>query len=304
MKIKGKSIRSITKIVAASKGSKNIKLAYKINPGENNSHTDIGFDGIPADGDFLIPRPVGKATSANALGREVIRKDLPKEPEPVSFHTSWRDWHGYEHSGIQTRYIDKYPREYIPAQGEELSIAQINGHKYVLTDSIDLQTDEDDRVIHLSNIMLECFGEFEIVDSDNGQVVSTKLKQLHWEVLPKGNYPWAKTKGLVGEVTKSLKDSQRLVVDAHMEFISKYNPDFLATGRAGFSGYFVYGFSSKRLYLLESIHLDNATYVFGSNWESLSTLTKNEIINGDVEFKRIIHDKKWERAIASLLSKS
>ncbi|MDF2180526.1 hypothetical protein [Neptuniibacter sp. CAU 1671] len=304
MKIKGKSVRSITKIIAAAKNSNRIQLAYRIDPSNTDKIRDVGFDENPSIGDYLIPAPLGKATQANSLGRQVVRKDLPKEPEPVSFHTSWTDWHGYQHSGIQTRYIDKYPREYIPADEEELTVCKINGGDamYIVTDMIDLQKTDEKRIIHLSNIMLECFGEFEILDIDSGKIAGTKLKQLHWEILPKGSYPWSKTKGLVGEVTGKLKDSERLVVESRMEHISKFNPDFLATGRAGFSGYFVYGFSAKKIYLLESIHLDNATYVFGDNWEALSTLTKNEIINGDVGHTRIIHDKKWKRSIRELLS--
>ncbi|WKV87844.1 hypothetical protein LJU32_19850 [Pseudomonas sp. B21_DOA] len=85
-----------------------------------------------------------------------------------------------------------------------------------------------------------------------------------------------------------------------MREISKYEPDFLATGRGGYSGYFVYGFTSKKLHFLESIHLNNATYIFGDDWEKLSSLSKEEIINGGHEYLRIIHDKKWTGKIRQL----
>jgi hypothetical protein len=34
----------------------------------------------------------------------------------------------------------------------------------------------------------------------------------------------------------------------------------------------------------------------------LSKLTKNQIINGQGDHKRIVHDKKWRKVIRSLLS--
>lgn len=82
-----------------------------------------------------------------------------------------------------------------------------------------------------------------------------------------------------------------------MKVISHRNPDFLAIGRAGFSGYFVYGFKDKDVYVLESIHLDNATYVFNSHWKDLSQLSKSEIINSTIPHSRIIHNKKWKMSV-------
>lgn len=35
---------------------------------------------------------------------------------------------------------------------------------------------------------------------------------------------------------------------------------------------------AKNLFVLESTHLDNATYVLKSNWQELSQLTKREIL--------------------------
>lgn len=302
MQVKGKSIRSVAKLLAVSKGCEEVKLAHKITDDTEELLSAVGFDKEPLTGDYLIPEVVGKVTALNARGKEIIRKDLPLEPQTRSYYRTWRDWHGQEHSGIQTRDIDMYPREYQPAPEETLHVIDVDGDKYIATDSMELNESNESRNIHLSNLMLECFGSFEVLDSKNGNIISTKLKQLHWDILPPGEYPWEKAKSLVGEVTKKLKDSEKGVVDIRMQAITKYNPDFLATGRAGFSGYFIYGFASKGIYVLESIHLDNATYIFGDNWEQLSKLTKNQIINGEIEHQRIVHDKKWNRTIHSILA--
>lgn len=300
--VKGKAIKALTKVLSAAKGCTEIKLVHQINDEIIDTLKNIGFSDELEIGDYLIPEPVGKVTSMNANGKEIIRRDLPKSPEPRSFFTTWKDWHGQEHSGIQTRSIDMYPREYIHPQSQALHIIQLNNEKYVSTDALVLNEENEELNIHICNIMLECFGGFDITDAANQNLLSTKIRQLHWDILPPGEYPWARAKPLIGEITKKLTKTDKETVEARMEIITRYNPDFLATGRAGFSGYFVYGFRNKGVYILESIHLDNATYVFGDDWETLSKLTKKQIINGEIQHQRIVHDRAWKISIRQVLA--
>ncbi|MDD1606697.1 MAG: hypothetical protein LUP96_08400, partial [Methylococcaceae bacterium] len=137
----------------------------------------------------------------------------------------------------------------------------------------------------------------EIINTETGIIFGTKLKQLQWNILPKGEYPWKISKPIIDEAIKQIVEKDREVIEYRMQIISRKIPDFLATGRGGFSGYFVYGFESKRIYVLESIYLDNATYVFNSDWEELSQLTKSEIINSNLPHERIIHNEKWKVTI-------
>jgi hypothetical protein len=69
--------------------------------------------------------------------------------------------------------------------------------------------------------------------------------------------------------------------------------DFVAIGQAGFAGYIIFGFPGKNRYLLESIQPNNATYVFAENWESLSQMTKAEILKQNLHADRIIHREGW-----------
>ena len=99
-----------------------------------------------------------------------------------------------------------------------------------------------------------------------------------------------------------LEEKDRKVIEYRMRVISQKEPDFLATGRAGFNGYFVYGFTNEDVYILESMEFDNATYVFNSEWEELSKLTKNQIINSDLPHQRIIHNRAWALSINRAIS--
>ena len=72
-------------------------------------------------------------------------------------------------------------------------------------------------------------------------------------------------------------------------------------GRGGFSGYVVFGFPEKNIYVLESAYTGNATYIFDERWEQLSKMTKAEILNEQLQTDRIIHRVGWNRRIDDLL---
>lgn len=297
MKFSGKSVRSLTKILKTVGAAKKVRFTVLLEGVSEELRKALGFDQNPSVGDYLIPSTMGKYTAFNNNGDIKVRRDLPKESESVMFYGASRDWHGGIHYGIKTRTMDKYPREYIPAPSEILEIIEINGRLHISSSELSLIESEEKRNIHVTNVMLECFSGFEIFDAEKNQIIGPKLKRLQWDVLPPGEYPWDKSKPIIHKATENLDEKDKEVIEYRMRVIAKRKPDFLATGRAGFSGYFVYGFKDKDIYVLESIHLDNATYIFNSEWESLSQLTKSEIINSTIPHQRIIHNGKWSVSV-------
>ncbi|MEH6798167.1 MAG: hypothetical protein V7681_02560 [Halopseudomonas sabulinigri] len=302
MKFSGKSVRSLTKILKTCGSSKKVRFTASLNDTPKELLVRLGFDNNPSVGDYLIPSAIGRFTNFNANGEVKVRKDLPMEPESIMFYGSSRDWHGGIHYGIRTRTQDKYPRENIPPPSETFEITEINGNLFISTSELNLNDTDEARNIHTANIMLECFSEFEIFDVEKEKVVGPKLKRLQWDILPPGEYPWGKSKAIISKVTDQLEEKDKKVIEHRMQVISRRNPDFLAIGRAGFSGYFVYGFKKKDVYVLESIHFDNATYVFNSEWESLSQLSKSQIINSELPHSRIIHNGKWDVEVGRAIS--
>jgi hypothetical protein len=53
---------------------------------------------------------------------------------------------------------------------------------------------------------------------------------------------------------------------------------------------------------LESVKVNNATYVLRNDWESISQLTKAEILNNDLHETRIVHNKNWYSNLAELFN--
>lgn len=303
MRFAGKSVRSLTKILKISGFAKKVRFTIPVVGVSKKLLIQLGFDDHLNVGDYLIPSVLGKFTNFNANGSIKIRKDLPMEPESVMFYGASRDWRGGIHHGIRIRTMKKYPRKYIPAPSETFEIITIDGDLFVSSSEINLVDSDETRNIHVTNVMLECFSEFEIFDTEKQKIVGPMLKRLQWDVLPPGEYPWEKSKKIISRVTDNLDEKDKKVIEHRMQIISRRKPDFLATGRAGFSGYFVYGFKKKDVYVLESIHLDNATYVFSSDWESVSQLSKSEIIKNNLQHKRIIHNGKWSVEVGRAIDK-
>ena len=79
------------------------------------------------------------------------------------------------------------------------------------------------------------------------------------------------------------------------EAIYAEHPDFVAYGRSGFKGYAVFGFTERNLYILESVMPNNATYVLENDWETISQLSKAEILSQELHKARIVHSENWQK---------
>ncbi|WP_332731934.1 hypothetical protein [Pseudomonas sp. ESBL2] len=298
--ITGQSLRTMGRIIIEARGAHELMFIARRGRIAPEREAELGLNLLIQDGDAIQPAGVGRVTEYNARGREIKLKDLPLVTKHIPMYRSWQDWHGYPHSGIQIHARDVYQVRFLTPPGEDLTLRVIDGNAYIATRLIQI-TDDPQVILHLANLMLECFGEFEVFDNQRQQIAHVPVRQLHWELLPQGRYPWNVASGIVDPYIQHLKPSEKGVVEYRMREITSYEPDFVATGRGGYQGYFVYGFTDRNLYLLESIYLNNATYVFGTDWQELSGLTKAEIINGGHEHDRIIHDQHWDSSVRRLM---
>lgn len=260
----------------------------------------IGFEGTPAAGDSILPAVVGKATSFNAHGREVVRRDFPMETHSRMIHTSWQDWHGQTHHGVQYRDYEAYPRELIPPPGEALTAVQKDGGLVAASRIIQRDEPEADIVI-LLNIFLEVFPSFEIVAPD--LTTPVQVRRVQWKILPLGQYPFDRARRELDDYLRRLSDDDREVATERIRTITRHNPDFVAVGIGGFSDYVVFGFTDRRRYVLESPNTGNATYVFRDDWEPISHFTKREIFQGNLQEARLIHNSRWARAVSELIGR-
>ena len=256
----------------------------------------IGFSSELRPGEKLLPKVSGPISRFNADGKDVPQKDQPKETcyKTVFTRIFGRSWQ------YVTRAYERYPRVHYDAPEEELTIEVRNGQKVLISRELEYQPNQMDEIKHTINLFLELFGECDILSDVLVQLHAFNIERRNWRVLPQGEYPWEKAKDVLQNVTKMLPAWKREIVDARFELVTNFNPTRIVIGEAGFDGYVIFCFEKQNLYLLESRYTGNATYVFGENWERLATLTKKEILNGQLQLNRIVHTEGWPMKISSL----
>lgn len=257
---------------------------------------EFGFRSPFGVGQVVTPSQfLGPVSRRNSNGHEIVHRELPMET--VTRLVSWtrKEWHGrdqVEVDGFIQRSYRRYPRTYHPGAGISFSLlSRESGEKFICSPVY--RRGDFENILTAANILLEGFGSFEIVGEDLYSIVVVPTRRVDWDIFPEGDIPWDEVKGMIGESVERAPRSVRPVIKRRIESIEALDPDFAAVGRAGFDGYWAFGFLRKNIFILESRLLDNATYVFGNDWEALSRLSKADVIGGGLAIARIIHDARW-----------
>lgn len=306
--IQGKRIRSLSRHLPSAKHGTPIVAGIQIDHIEDTTTLQrIGFSPDANEGETVLPSPeFGPVSRYNALGREIIHRDQPMETAYTQREWHWTEWHG-DDPVDQSRIVDvpyqRYPRTLDPPPSLELTIAvTTTGVKILVAPSFVPGSDQDARVLHTINLFLEIFSCCELYYEDLSQIVKAPLQRLNWRLLPPGRHPWEELLPKLTEVTQSLTPTTRVVVEHRLREVNSYGPEFVAVGRAGFAGYVVFGFPDRALYVFESAYTGNATYIFGSDWQNLSRLTKAQILEGNLQKERIIHREGWANRLRRALA--
>lgn len=91
------------------------------------------------------------------------------------------------------------------------------------------------------------------------------------------------------------------IIEDRVETIRGYVPDRVFVGQGGFGDYLAYEFVSRGFVVLEAIRRDNALYVFGSDWEVVSQLTKAQVLSGNLHAHRVIHKDGWKNVLGEIM---
>lgn len=248
------------------------------------------------ENESILPKSsLGKASFYNAEGRVRVRRDLPMEEYILELPYELQDWWGNRNYWVS--YIRKwrYPREFIYPFQVYVQMVRRNWKKILVSSSIKKVGGNNEKIKNTINMFLERFGECYIVDENFD---FRNYIQVDWEILPIGDYPWEEVREKVFLWIKS--GSKARLFSDRLDELSKFNPDFVAKGIHGFLWYVVFWYKDRNYFVCENIKYGNATYVFNENRESLSKLTKGEIMTGESSFRRIIHSQNWKTEIKNL----
>lgn len=260
-----------------------------------------GFDKDAVDGTTLLPSIVGKVTRYNAEGKWMKQMKAPLE---TVYHTTmryWKDWHGNDHSGLVDMPYKRRPRRFIAPPSIELTLSKNTEGKVTIVSGLvgDWRNDEEP-LIHAINLFLELFGECVILDEEKSEVLPTNIQRVNWKILPEGEYPFERVKQELRPVLNRINKSKRSFVDERLERLNGFKPEYTVIGQNGFSGYIVMAYPDRNLYILESLLYGNATYALSEDWQSVSQLSKAEILNNRLHKGRVIHRTNWFAKVKDL----
>lgn len=280
---------------------------YELSPGDSfyiatpispEDGTRLQLYGFQIEGQPRVPIPRRSATTLNADGRWVLRKDLPKEPRIFEHEYHIVDWHGTDHYGTCWQSRMCYQRELIPPV--ELCFTLDNGTLY--SPLFQLSGEIMDNVKLAINVILEILGRCEIWTAEKVPVAPPiKQREVPWEILRKGTRDRKAWEEYVNKITEDRPQAQRNIIKQRHEHLWKQAPDFCVLGTQNFWGYVVYGFSDRNLFVFECNRPNNATYVFKGRWEAASQLTKTEILDGHLHEARLFHTEQWREHIRKLI---
>ena len=302
MYIKHKRIRNVEKYLIGLRDGESFHIA-SANPGISKvMATKIGFTASLTDGETVLPRIIGPVSKFNAQGGFIKLKDEPKETCYRERLWEWTDWGGNTHSKIVYIPYERYRRKEILPPSEELTLVNNTDAAVILSRKLVFTSATEDHVKHVINLFLELFGDCQVLKENLTPAIKAPIRRLNWEILPPGKYPWNKAKDHVEKVAKHLSENKAAIIRNRIRTITQHEPDFIAVGIAGFDGYWVLGFVKRNLYIFESLYFGNATYVLNQNWETISQMTKAEILAGKLCEARIIHREDWVNNIHNLLN--
>lgn len=306
MIINKKRIRSLRAHTKGLVEAQPLVISVSVSDIDTNTAIDIGFSPTLSPGESVLPKIIGNITRFNAEGKEIPLKDKPKETHYRQQEWTWKEFRGRYDFEEKSKIVDipheRYPRKFIKPLAIEFNVVtNATNEKLIASDSVVFLPENHDFIVHVVNLFLEIFGYCEIRNENLDSIIRAPLRKLNWDVLPPGKKPWGELKPLVREATEHLSDGNKVVIDKRLESINVHEPDFVAVGRAGFTGYLIFGFYEKNLYILESTQTNNATYVIENDWEMLSGLTKAEILENDLHKERVIHRESWFSEINRVL---
>jgi hypothetical protein len=308
MLIQGTRIKSLERHFAAVAPGTKIVMAVTDITRFAPKLAEVGFTTSLNPGESVLPPAhFGPVSHRNAEGWVIIHKDRPKETAYRTVEWHWRQWrgrHDYEDcSKLVNVPYKRYPRTQVPPPSIEFKILTATAeNKIVAIEAVVFSAGQAENLLHCVNLFLEIFGECEVLTLNLNEIVNVPIRRLNWDIFPPGNHPWATVKARLNPIIQGQPKGNQGLITNRLEAINGFGSEFLAVGRAGFSGYVIFGFPKRKLFVLESIHHGNATYVFGEDWEQLSKLTKGEILTNGLQKLRIIHRAEWIQEIRKLLA--
>ncbi|MDA9409999.1 hypothetical protein XH80_25635 [Bradyrhizobium sp. CCBAU 45384] len=264
-----------------------------------------GFSEDSPDGTTLLPPIRGPVSRFNAEGKWQPDKTKPKESRYIrTVRWKWKQWSGRgqteEREDFKDIHQECYPRIVTPPPSVEISLRRLESRILIVSPTINVDEAED--LKHIINLFLELIGHCEVAATDLKSLSPPHVQQINWKLLPPGEYPWSRMRTHLTFALRKASESVAAVIQDRQDTLVSLGPTTIYIGVNGFSDYIAYEFEPKGIVVLESIRRDNAIYVFGSDWEAASRLSKKQILDASLQKTRIVHSTGWKEKLRTFVA--
>ncbi len=278
---------------------------------ENGQYSHLGIelneDRLSFQQSISTSPDQGKHSYWNVNGREIVRKDLPKET-----HYNLVDTPNYGDSYKGTHTVSlpykKYPRDFIAPRNTTINIECSDTSnnlthyiiKFELSEVLDRDSKEfDDRLFDCLNLLQENIGDCGIEQA--GITLYDYIQTLHvaWDILPPGTIEEAIDRIFHG---RQPTEQESQIVNERYDFFLTLNPQSLVYGRSGFQRYFG-ALIEDNLIVFENVKYGNAIYIMFSDWEELSQQSRVDLLSGRFsnDFERVTHVGDWQKKVTKII---
>ena len=269
------------------------------------SHLNITLTpkGIVSQKSIIPPASQGKHSAWNVDGRELIRKDLPKET--YYNYVESPNW-GDSYYGTHTVALPgkRYPRELIAPRNSSIEIEVVNSApglshyviKFQISEILNRKSDQfDNRLFDCLNLLQENIGDSGVESADVKLQDYLQSLQVAWDILPPGT-----AQETINRIFTSRQPTpiERKTTEDRYQFFISLNPQSLVYGKSGFQRYFG-ALINANLVVFENIQHGNAIYIMFDNWKELCQKSRIELLSGRYgeNFERIVHTGNWKMKV-------
>jgi len=215
------------------------------------------------EGQKIFPNPFnGIMSKRNAIGESVPQKELPKEIAYRAQHWELKDWGGYTHSGTSYVPYKRYQRIFIePKEFKYVIFSDKEDNQYfILNKEFENNENDNENILFGANLTLEIFNEVGtfIMDSNQNFFDTSLFKSVNWEIIPKGEKIW---EFFNNRIIENISKSEQILIKERFDYINSFEPDCIRKGIGGYTGYLIFEFTDKNLFIFDSILYGNAIYV-------------------------------------------
>lgn len=273
------------------------------------SHLGISFDGIQLSyPEEHLPLPSqGRFSRWNVYGREVKRKDLPKEPFNIYVDVpNWGDYSKGTHTIVWER--ERYPIDYYPPRFIALRFELLNPNtddetfwfRVTATEVLSKSSAEfEERLFFCFNLLQENVGGFDVAPSGLSKEQYVRMYWVDWEILPVGNRDL-----IVNRLSAGQREpvTTRHVIAERYDFFMSLGAKEIVFGTSGFARYFGARIEDD-LVVFENLRYGNAIYIMYEDWRILSKRSRTELLTGRLgsDFDRVTHSGAWQNKVRRIV---